>query len=143
MGRVFLLTGLAVGVILAIASILPHAPDEIEEKVPVNTVDRAPQRAPDATAESSRKPDAAGNRPKAEQPLILTAIGLKETTLKIIVDGERPKVYHLKPDTRLEIEAQREFNILVDDARAVTLYLNGEPVIVPGREGQQVTLQLP
>lgn len=79
----------------------------------------------------------------AQQPLMLSAVGLKETTLKIIVDGKRPKVYHLKADTRLEIEAKREFNILMDDARAVTLYLNGEPVAVYGREGQQVTLQLP
>ena len=74
---------------------------------------------------------------------MLTAVGLKETTLKVIVDGKRPKVYHLKTDTRLEIEAQREFNILVNDARGVTLYLNGQPVPVHGREGQQVTLQLP
>ena len=99
-----------------------------------------PQLPTQTQAGAQTKPKAG---PIAKQPYILTAVGLKDATLKIIVDGKRPKVYRLKPDTRLEIEAQREFNILLDDARAVTLYLNGQAVSVPGREGKQVTLQLP
>jgi hypothetical protein len=79
----------------------------------------------------------------AGESLMLSVVGLRETILKIIVDGKRPKVYRLKADTRLEIEAERDFNILIEDAGAVTLFLNGSAVPVYGREGQQVTLQLP
>lgn len=108
----------------------PGVTSETPKTMSEGEVPRAPQGAQKAGA-------------SAKTPLKLSAVGLKETILKIIVDGKRPKVYHLKADTRLEIEAQKEFNILVGDARAVTLYLNGQPVVVPGREGQQVTLQLP
>ncbi len=148
--RRVILVGVLVGaLILAVVSFLPENPardqadrtNKASTAVPVRTSE-TPETG--AEVEAPRAPQGV---PKAgasvKTPLMLSAVGLKETTLKIIVDGKRPKVYHLKADTRLEIEAQKEFNILVGDARAVTLYLNGQPVVVPGRDGQQVTLQLP
>lgn len=140
MGRMLLLALLTGGLILAVTALLPQAPDDSQKKIPAAARDVGPESTSATGAETLQKPDSAS---EARRHLMLTAVGLKETTLKIIVDGERPKVYHLKADTRLEIEARREFNILVDDARAVSFYLDGQPVTVPGREGQQVTLQLP
>lgn len=152
--RRVLLVGVLVGVLLgalflAVVSFLPEDP----AGSPAERTDTTASEAPGATSENP-PPAAEGEAPSASQgaaapgalvnkPQMLSAVGLKETTLKIIVDGKRPKVYHLKADTRLEIEAEKEFNILMEDARAVTLYLNGQPVMVHGREGQQVTLQLP
>jgi cytoskeleton protein RodZ len=141
--RMLVLALLTGGLILAVTVLLPQAPDKDAEKRPAAARDGSSASAPAPNLETTQKPGSAGSASDAGRPLMLTAVGLKETTLKIIVDGERPKVYHLQADTRLEIEAQREFNILVDDARAVSFYLDGQPVAVPGREGQQVTLQLP
>jgi cytoskeletal protein RodZ len=143
MGRILLIALLTGGVILAMSALLPQAPNDIPKKPPAAARDGGSESAPAASTETLQKSGSDGSASESRRQLMLTAVGLKETTLKIIVDGERPKVYHLQADTRLEIEAQREFNILVDDARAVSFYLDGQPVTVPGREGQQVTLQLP
>jgi cytoskeletal protein RodZ len=147
--RILLVAALVGGVTLAVAAFLPPAPQEAAKRSAAPAVETSAETAPVQAGQGDQRtgPAQADTAPKgntaAGQPLILTAVGLKEATLKIIVDGKRPKVYRLEVDTRLEIEARREFNILVDDARAVTLYLNGQSVSVPGREGQQVTLQLP
>jgi hypothetical protein len=142
-GRMLLMALLTLGVILAVSALLPRAPDDIQKKIPAAARDGSSESKSATPAETLQNPGSAGSASEAGRPLMLTAVGLREATLKVIVDGDRPKVYHLKADTRLEIEAQREFNILVDDARAVSFYLDGQPVTVPGREGQQVTLQLP
>jgi cytoskeletal protein RodZ len=141
--RILLLIVLTGGLILVVTSFLPQAPDEAVKKSPASGVDNRPLSATANSDEALQNPGAVKTGAHTKGPLILTAVGLKETTLKIIVDGERPKVYQLQKDTRLEIEAQRDFNILLDDARAVTFYLDGQAVAIPGREGQQVTLQLP
>jgi len=156
MRRMLLAIVLGGGLILIVTALLHRSPEQPSNPVASETAEkRSPSEAQTAseTAPATADPgkqktgavaeNGAAKKAVNKQPLMLSAVGLKETTLKIIVDGKRPKVYHLKADTRLEIEAQREFNILVDDARAVTLYLDGQPVVVPGREGQQVTLQLP
>lgn len=149
MQRVILVGVLAGGLILALVTLLPEAPTGSSgagskapaSAMPETTRDSAP---PVAEGQGQTPPQtAAAPVRSATTAQMLSVVGLKETTLKIIVDGKRPKVYHLKAEMRLEIEAEKEFNILVGDARAVTLYLNGQPVTVYGREGQQVTLQLP
>lgn len=144
--RRVILVGLLAGVlILAVVSFLPEDPSGNPSDKTKKATSATRETPPPAAEDEART--APQGAPTAESslktPLKLSAVGLKETTLKIIVDGKRPKVYHLKADTRLEIEAKKEFNILMDDARGVTLYLNGQPVTIPGREGQQVTLQLP
>lgn len=147
--RVLLVGVLAVGLILALVYLLPEAPTGDPgggAKTPASaTSEAARDGAPPVAEGQGQAPSRATAAPvqEATTAQMLSVVGLKETTLKIIVDGKRPKVYHLKADMRLEIEAEKEFNILVGDARAVTLYLNGQPVTVHGREGQQVTLQLP
>jgi hypothetical protein len=140
--RRMMLTSVLMGsLVLAAALLLSNAPREaaktpsIPPEEPISPEMQAQRGIPAAKAEQVRK--------DAGEPLMLTAVGLRETTLKIIVDGKRPRVYRLKVDTRLEIEAERDFNILIEDAGALTLYLNGEVVPVYGREGHQVTLQLP
>lgn len=131
-----LLSGLA----LAILRLTPDSPKNADPMAtpPPQTL---PPAAPGAQADPPAQSTSAVKA--ARTPLLLRAVGLRESTLKIIVDGKRPKVYRLQADTRLEIEAERDFNILIEDARAVSLYLNDEAVPVQGREGQQVTLQLP
>jgi cytoskeletal protein RodZ len=143
-----LLVGVLAGaLILAVVSFLPESPlgDQADRTNNASTAAPGATSDPPKTAAEGGEQAAPQSAPAAsvKTPLKLSAVGLKETTLKIIVDGKRPKVFRLKADTRLEIEAQREFNILVGNARAVTLFLNGQPVVVHGREGQQVTLQLP
>ena len=149
MQRVALVGGIVGALILAGVSLLTDTPfrdqaDRTKNLSPaaLDATSEQPKAVLDGVAATASQ-GAPATGVSAKTPLMLSAVGLKETTLKIIVDGKRPKVFHLKADTRLEIEATKEFNILVGNARAVTLYLNGQPVVVPGREGQQVTLQLP
>jgi cytoskeletal protein RodZ len=138
--RMVLAVVLLSGLVLVILRLMPDAPKKAD--LAATPPPRTP--GPAAPGMQADPPAQATSAEKATRtPLLLRAVGLRESTLKIIVDGKRPKVYRLQADTRLEIEAERDFNILIEDARAVSLYLNDEAVPVQGREGQQVTLQLP
>lgn len=75
--------------------------------------------------------------------LHLEVVCVEHTTLKISVDGGVPEEYVLKPEEHLELKAKKMYNILIDNTCGVTLFLNNNPVTVPGKCGQVVTLQLP
>jgi cytoskeleton protein RodZ len=77
----------------------------------------------------------------AEHVLEVTAS--EPTRLKIIADGGIPQEFHLKTADRIRLEAQRAFSLLIDNAGGVHIVLDGKPVVVPGKSGQVVTLQLP
>lgn len=77
------------------------------------------------------------------ETLKLTVIATEPTQFKVIVDGQIPKIYQLGPEDRLDLEAISNFNILTDNASGVALYFNEKPVMLSGKPGQNVTLQLP
>ncbi len=66
-----------------------------------------------------------------------------DTWLKVIVDGLKTNEYSLAPGDRLELKAEKGFNLLIGNATGIQLSYNGKPVAVPGKSGQVVTLQLP
>ena len=77
------------------------------------------------------------------QPLLLDVRATKDTWMKVIADERQPAEYHLKPGDRLTLEAAARYNLLIGNAGAVQLTLNGKPFPVSGKAGQTVTLQIP
>jgi cytoskeletal protein RodZ len=73
----------------------------------------------------------------------IEVITIEPTQFKVIIDGQFPKTYQLTPEDRLELEALSYFNLLLDNAKGVKLYFNEKPIILSGRSGQNVTVQLP
>jgi hypothetical protein len=75
--------------------------------------------------------------------LHLEVVCVEETVLKISADGGVPEEYTLKPEEHIELKAKSMYNILIDNTCGVTLFLNSNPVTVPGKCGQTATIQLP
>lgn len=75
--------------------------------------------------------------------LKLKVIALEKAQLKIIIDGQPPKVYALKPEDRLDLEAALHFNLLMDNVEGLELYFNEKRIRLDGKAGQNVTIHLP
>ncbi len=73
--------------------------------------------------------------------LKITAV--EPTQLKVIIDGQAPQIYQLKPDDQLELEAGSNFNLLLNNAEGVELLFDEKPIRLSGKAGQNVTIQLP
>lgn len=84
-----------------------------------------------------------GTRVQPTEALKLQVIAVEKTWLKIIVDGQNAKSYHLKPEDRLELEGTTNFNLMIGNATGVKIFLNERPVQLFGSEGQVVSLKIP
>jgi cytoskeleton protein RodZ len=110
----------------------------------------APEKVPEFQPGPPETPDAAKSDASAENEQdgktaghVLEVTASEPTRLKIIADGRIPQEFHLKSADRIRLEAQRAFSLLIDNAGGVHLVLDGKPVVVPGKSGQVVTIQLP
>ena len=79
--------------------------------------------------------------PRARQRIHLEVV--EDTWLKVIVDSLTTKEYSLAPGDTLELEADKGFNLLIGNAAGLKLTFNDDPVTIPGKSGQVVTIQLP
>ena len=84
-----------------------------------------------------------GNAKLPSTKLLLRVNTLEETWLKIIIDDMVPLEYSLYPGDRIELEAGSGYNLLIGNAGGVELFLNDQPVAVPGKSGEVVNLELP
>ncbi|MBU2488940.1 MAG: DUF4115 domain-containing protein [Proteobacteria bacterium] len=75
--------------------------------------------------------------------MVLDVFALKDTTIKVIVDDRLPVNHRLSKGERIVLTAMDHFNILVEDAGAVRLEMDGNPVPVPGSPGQDVNIRIP
>ncbi|KAF5429743.1 protein of unknown function (DUF4115), partial [Candidatus Methanophagaceae archaeon] len=80
---------------------------------------------------------------RSEKRLLLSIIAIETTWIKVIIDGQKPKEYSLKPGDRRELEASSGFNLLVGNATGVQLLLNDKPIEILGKRGQIVNIQIP
>jgi cytoskeletal protein RodZ len=87
----------------------------------------------------------AASAPPAEGPTILKlkASAVANARLKIIADGRLPQEFVLQAGEQVLVTAEARLSILIVNAGAVRLSLNGQHVNVPGKDGQIVTLDLP
>lgn len=137
--RTLLAAGLIIGILLLLRytdiGMEPAPPDEAP-------VDEGSFSQPATTAES----EAAGHNPAAEktqEKLKLKVIAVKQTWLKVIVDGQNARSYKLKAEERLELEGSRNFNLMIGDATAVKVFLDDRPVKIFGGSDQVVSLKIP
>jgi cytoskeleton protein RodZ len=65
------------------------------------------------------------------------------TWMKVIIDGEKPLEYSLKPGDKIVLDANSHYNLLIGNAGGIQMNLNGQPVQIPGRMGQVVNVTLP
>jgi len=133
---------------------LPVSPaaQNLPDEKPFNQLDTA--RAPDKPeveniAEETSKEPLSTVAPvvlpekKGVEKLYLNITAVEKTWIKVIIDGQEPKEYTLKPADKLDLEAFRGYSLLIGNAGGLKLSLNGRPVGVPGKSGQVVTLQIP
>lgn len=126
------------------------ASDTSTASLPSSTPSNAvpPSKAPPESAASdltaAPKPDPHPPAAAAEtKGLVLRVSADENTWLKVIRDEEKPSEYFLKPGDQLELEARSVYSLLIGNAGGLHLELNGEPVELPDKSGQVVTLQLP
>ncbi|MDY6903200.1 MAG: DUF4115 domain-containing protein [Thermodesulfobacteriota bacterium] len=81
--------------------------------------------------------------PSESDKILLEIRTIEKTWVKIVVDNQKPKEYTLKPGDHLALEANSGFNILIGNATGVQLLKNGQPVFVPGKQGQVVNMEIP
>lgn len=84
-----------------------------------------------------------GTAPEAPLKLVLQVSALEDTWMKIIVDNQEPKEYNLRSGDQLEEVAARGYNLLIGNAGGLELKLNGKPVVISGKEGEVVNIQIP
>ena len=146
--------------------VAPQAPAEkMDKTATVPAVKQAPPAAPPEAAPEKTVPveaakdaaapggteTAAGVLPEAAAPeksLPVTRQRIhiqvvENTWLKVIADSLSTSEYSLTPGDTLELEADREFNLLIGNATGIQLTFNDDPVPIPGKTGQVVTIQLP
>jgi cytoskeleton protein RodZ len=137
--RVLLAVGL-IGVILLMvrfSDIVPKPSPQADSTAPTRTA---------VAASTSRPAETAARQPSDKKPphkLILKVVAVSQTWLKVIVDGQTLRSYHLRPQDRLELEGSKSFNLMIGDAAGLQVFLNGRPVKIYGRSGQVVSLKIP
>jgi cytoskeleton protein RodZ len=113
-----------------------HAPfpAEAPQGAPQDPDPQAPARLPQPAAPPPVAPT---------EKLVLTVTALELSWLRVISDQESTREMTLQPGHTATIEARSRFQLLIGNAGGILLALNDQPVSVPGRSGQVVTLQLP
>jgi cytoskeleton protein RodZ len=115
---------------------------DIHEPSQAETLQGA-QQGPDSQT-VARLPQRAAPSPVAPHAkLVLTVTALELSWLRVTSDQGPPREMTLQPGHTATVEARSHFRLLIGNAGGILLALNDQPVSVPGRSGQVVTLQLP
>lgn len=136
---------LIAGSLLAISLVLEQ-PQSTPAPVVEPDVKAADSPKPESAVVETPLPETGSNDGAAQQPpekLLLRVNTIEETWLKIIIDDLVPMEYSLYPGDRIELEAGSGYNLLIGNAGGVELFLNDQPVTVPGKSGEVVNLELP
>lgn len=100
---------------------------------------------PPETRSANRNPSdtKTGTPPETHTKLVLQINALEDTWVKIIVDNQEPREHNLRAGDQLEEEASTGYNLLIGNASGLELKLNGESVVISGKVGEIVNIQLP
>lgn len=94
-------------------------------------------------AETEKASEEKVSEEKAIEGFHLEVVCVEATTVKVSVDGGSPDEYNMKPQEHIDLNAKTMFNILIENKCGVSLFLNNNPVTLPGKCGQSVNIQLP
>jgi len=75
--------------------------------------------------------------------LSLEISAIKDTWIKVIIDEQNPKEYLLNSGDLLELKASKGYNLLLGDAGAIRLNINGRPIDIPRESGRAANIQIP
>lgn len=98
---------------------------------------------PDESMEQGNASEVPTNTESQGKKMLLKVTAVKDTWMKVIVDGQSAEKFSLSAGDRLEFEAFSGFNLLIGDASAVNLLFNDKPYEVTADSNQAVTIQLP
>jgi len=128
-----------------VKDIPPPLPSEVQPEPPVAVVpDKAPAPAENTIAGPQVQTEAVPSEAVASQARQhLHVRVVEETWLKVISDSLDTNEYSLSPGDTLELKADKGFNLLIGNATGIQLTFNDNPVRIPGKSGQVVTIQLP
>ncbi len=97
-------------------------------------------------AESQKKPAAeagAESDSSAGEKLLLKITATEDAWLKVIIDAKDSSEHTLTTGDKLELEATSGFNLLIGNSGGLKITLNDKPVLLPGKSGEVVTINLP
>jgi len=80
---------------------------------------------------------------KIAEELSLEISAVKDTWMKVIIDGQNPREYLLNSGDLLELKASKGYNLLVGDAGAIKLNVNGRALDIPRESGRAANIQIP
>ncbi|MDY6824825.1 MAG: DUF4115 domain-containing protein [Thermodesulfobacteriota bacterium] len=154
-----LLSAIALLSLIALTLVLSSPPRQAGDSADPSEPAIAPSRQaekgkPSPKAEPAREGEKAGAvsaktaveetpKPSESGNILLEIKTVEQTWVKIVVDNQKPKEYTLRPGDHLAFEATSGFNILIGNATGVQLFKNGQPVNIPGKQGQVVNLEIP
>jgi cytoskeletal protein RodZ len=112
-----------------------------QDSVVVTETPASPKTATDQAADEATNGKMENSIPL--EGFHLEVVCVEATTVKVSVDGGSPDEYTMKPQDHIDLNAKSMFNILIDNKCGVNLFLNNNPVTLPGKCGQSVNIQLP
>ena len=148
--RIFLLSGIFLLIIIISVSSVSFISDKPESD---NKIDRAGKtdkrrtlmkenRSTDKGSEDKSKINRTDSGNIAEE-LSLEISAVKDTWMKVIIDGQNPREYLLNSGDLLELKASKGYNLLVGDAGAIRLKINGRALDIPRESGRAANIQIP
>lgn len=142
--RVYLLLGIFLSIIIisvlsvSFISDKPESGDKAGSHRTFTKENGIADKGPEA--KSKIKQTDSGN---VAEELSLKISAVKDTWMKVIIDGQNPKEYLLNSGDLLELKALKGYNLLVGDAGAIRLNFNGRALDIPRESGRAANIQIP
>ena len=148
--RIFLLSGIFLFIIIISVSSVSFISDKPESD---NKIDRAGKTDKRRTLTKENGSTDKGSEDKSKinrtdsgniaEELSLEISAVKDTWMKVIIDGQNPREYLLNGGDLLELKASKGYNLLVGDAGAIRLKINGRALDIPRESGRAANIQIP
>jgi len=145
--KIFLLSGVFLCVIIiSIASVY-----ELSDKTGHSEISRQSKRSANikqnvivGKSSDNKTPQPQENDSgRIGEKLSLKILAIKDTWLKVIIDGQNPKEYILNKGDFLELKASSGYNLLVGDAGAIKLSFNEKTFDIARESGRAANIQIP
>jgi len=148
--RIFLLSGVFLFIIIISVSSVSFISDKSESGYKTDREGKTDKRrtitkengSTDKGAEDKSKINRTDSGNIAEE-LSLEISAVKDTWMKVIIDGQNPREYLLNSGDLLELKASKGYNLLVGDAGAIKLNVNGRALDIPRESGRAANIQIP
>jgi len=148
--RIFLLSGVFLFIIIISVSSVSFIFDKPKSDNKTDSVGKTDKRGAltkengntDRGSEDKSKINLTDSGKIAEE-LSLEISAVKDTWMKVIIDGQNPREYLLNSGDLLELKASKGYNLLVGDAGAIRLNINGRALDIPRESGRAANIQIP